>query len=66
MIDALVLLVVAVAAVAGFRRMGGSARAGALLGLLVGAGLGSGLSVWLVVGGGRLTAASGGNTAADG
>jgi uncharacterized membrane protein required for colicin V production len=39
LIDVFILIIVIAAAVAGFRRLGGSHRAGALLGLLVGAGV---------------------------
>ncbi|MFC4948044.1 hypothetical protein [Pseudonocardia sp. GCM10023141] len=38
-LDVIIVLIVLAAAVAGFRSLGGSARAGTLLGLLVGAGL---------------------------
>nr|WP_255426267.1 CvpA family protein [Pseudonocardia sp. C8] len=41
MLDLLVLIVVLAAAVGGFRRLGGVARAGSLLGLVVGAGIGA-------------------------
>lgn len=43
LLDLLILLVVIAAAVAGFRRLGGSGRAGRLLGLLVGAGVCAGI-----------------------
>lgn len=41
LLDVLVLIVVLAAAVGGFRRLGGVARAGRLLGLVVGAGIGA-------------------------
>lgn len=50
LLDVLVLIVVLAAAVGGFRRLGGVARAGSLLGLVVGAGIGaawgSNLAAW--------------------
>lgn len=39
LLDVFILIIVIAAAIAGFRRLGGSHRAGTLLGLLVGAGL---------------------------
>ncbi|BBF99429.1 MULTISPECIES: CvpA family protein [Pseudonocardia] len=41
LLDVLVLIVLLAAVVGGFRRLGGVARAGSLLGLVVGAGLGA-------------------------
>lgn len=41
LLDVIVLIVVLAAAVGGFRRLGGVARAGRLLGLVVGAGIGA-------------------------
>lgn len=41
LLDVLVVLIVVAAAVGGFRRLGGVARAGSLLGLVVGAGIGA-------------------------
>ncbi|MEJ8282117.1 CvpA family protein [Pseudonocardia spirodelae] len=41
LLDVIVLIVVVAAAVGGFRRLGGVARAGRLLGLVVGAGIGA-------------------------
>lgn len=47
LLDVLVVVIVVVAAVAGFRSLGGTARAGRLLGLVVGAGIGAALGPWL-------------------
>lgn len=47
LLDVVVLVIVVVAAVAGFRRLGGTGRAGGLLGLIAGAGFGIGLGGWL-------------------
>ncbi|MEQ3550883.1 CvpA family protein [Pseudonocardia nematodicida] len=41
LLDVIVLIVVIAAAIGGFRRLGGVARAGRLLGLVVGAGIGA-------------------------
>lgn len=41
LLDVIVLIIVVAAAIGGFRRLGGVARAGRLLGLVVGAGLGA-------------------------
>lgn len=46
-LDVLIVLLLIGAAIGGFRRLGGSGRAGALLGLLVGAGLCAGLGIRL-------------------
>ncbi len=47
LLDVLVVVILLGAAITGFRRLGGSGRAGALLGLLVGAGLCAGLGIRL-------------------
>lgn len=46
-LDVLIVLVLIGAGITGFRRLGGSGRAGALLGLLVGAGLCAGVGIRL-------------------
>lgn len=46
LVDVLVVLIVVVAAVSGFRSLGGTARAGRLLGVVVGAGAGAALGQW--------------------
>ncbi|TCK27875.1 CvpA family protein [Pseudonocardia endophytica] len=46
-LDVLIVLILIGAAITGFRKLGGSGRAGALLGLLVGAGLCAGFGIRL-------------------
>lgn len=47
LLDVVVVVIVLVAAVAGFRSLGGTARAGRLIGVVVGAGGGAALGQWL-------------------